>query len=285
VKDLNAINERRKKCLLLFFLGIVAIIVGVLILYIFGTPFGIVFGIAGFISFIAGAVTYDKLRKDFKNKFIRSLIEEMFEEARYFPNKGVSPDNVYRCNFIKKADRFHSEDLILGKVGDVRFHTADLKLQERRVRHTKNGTQVYYVTYFLGRFFEFDFPKEFKGQVIVSEKGLFTFWTGLKKIELESVEFNKKFNTYTTDEHNAFYILTPHFMQSLIELEKRHPGSISISFTGNTFNLAINNSKNSFELNLFKRLNDEIVTEFKRDLAVIVDIVNELKLNRNIFKY
>ena len=212
------------------------------------------------------------------------MIEEIFTNAEYHPQGGLDINRVYQCNFLKRADRFHMEDLIRGAFEDVTFETCDLRLEERHVRHTKHGTQVYYVTYFLGRFFEFAFPKEFKGQVITMEGGMFTLFSQLKKVQLESVVYNKKFKTYASEELSAFYILTPHLMESIMELEQTHPGTISISFFGNRMNLAIHNSKNTFELNLFKEVNEATFDALRNDLKMIKDIVLELKLNRNIFK-
>ena len=50
-----------------------------------------------------------------------------------------------------------------------------------------------------------------------------------KKVKLESVQFNKKFKTYATSEHNAFYVLTPHFMEALMAFEQKNKGKIYFS--------------------------------------------------------
>lgn len=284
MKDFEELNRQRVNCLRLVLIGLLILIIGILVFWGLRSPVMLIFAVGGVITGIVGLAKFEKLRQYFKNIYLKDMISKMFDDANYFPKKGVTPENVYRCHFLKKADRFHSEDLIVGKVGDVKFYTSDLKLEERHTRHTKNGTQTYYVTYFLGRFFGFDFPKEFVGQVIVTEGSISTLFSHFTKIELESVDFNKKFRTYTTDEHNAFYILTPHIMEAIMDLERRNPGSLSLCFSGNTFNLAINNSKNTFEINLFKKIDSKVIDEMKRDLEVIIDIVNELKLNRNIFK-
>ena len=56
------------------------------------------------------------------------------------------------------------------------------------------------------------------------------------------------------------------------------------SITYDKLYLGINNFKDTFELKMFRELNESSFEEFKRELYVIKDVVTELKLNNNIFK-
>lgn len=285
--DFEKIDNERKQCATLVSIGIGLVVVGFLVVYGFQDmpAIGIILALPGIIMAGIGGVKFSSLSKTFKNKYLRDLISKTFQNAEYYPDRGINEQRVYSTNLVKKADRFHSEDLIKGSIEGVGFETCDLKLEERHVRQTKNGTQVYYVTYFLGRFFEFEFPKEFKSKIIVTEGMISTWFSNYKKIELESIDFNKKFKTYTLNEHDAFYVLTPHFMESLLELERNNPGTISLAFTGKKLNIALNNNRNTFEISLFRKIDINIIRQLERDLKVIKDIVVELKLNRNIFTY
>ena len=186
--------------------------------------------------------------------------------------------------FLKKADRYHSEDYISGKIDDVDFVSSDLKLEERHVQHTKNGTRVYYVTYFLGRIFRFDFNKVFTGNLQVLETGSPYSRRKFNKVKLESIEFNKKFRIFAEEDLTAFYILTPDIMEAIFNLEKRHPGRISMSFLGDHLYVAINNNKDTFELQMFRKIDEQLIEEFKNDLLVIKDFIMSLKLNNRLFK-
>ncbi len=163
------------------------------------------------------------------------------------------------------------------------FISSDVKLEERHVQHTKNGTRVYYVTYFLGRVFKFDFNKEFVGSLHVLEAGSPPS-KGFSKVKLESIEFNKKFKTFSTDDLTAFYILTPPIMEAITKIEKKHPGRISFSFRGDYMYFAINNNKDTFEVQMFKKIDDSMIEGFKQDLLMIKDLIVTLKLNKNLFK-
>ncbi len=104
------------------------------------------------------------------------------------------------------------------------------------------------------------------------------------KVKLESIQFNKKFKTYATSEHSAFYVLTPHFMEALMKFEQKNKGKIYFSFIDNVLNIGINNYVDTFELKIFKTLDSTVFDSFKRELLVIKDVITELKLNNNIFK-
>lgn len=283
--DFTKLEEKRKKCATLVGIGIAIVGLGaVLFIAAIGLEaVGFILVFIGMIFLGIGYFNFSKVSKEFKNKYLRELVSNTFDEASYFPDKGVNVNQVYKSDLVKKADRHHTEDLIMGKVDGVSFVTSDVRLEERRVRHTKNGTQVYYVTYFLGRFFEFEFPKEFKSKILVTEGGLFTWFSKYKKIELESVEFNQKFKTYSMNEHDTFYVLTPHLMESIMKLERQNPGSLGLTFDGTRLYILINNNINTFDLKLFKTIDMSVISSLEKDLSVIKEIVQELNLNRKIF--
>ena len=106
----------------------------------------------------------------------------------------------------------------------------------------------------------------------------------MKKISMESEEFNKKFKTYAHDDLSAFYVLTPHLMVSLLDLEKQNPGCIMISMNSNIMYMAINNNRDTFSLKMNQKIDDTLVELFRRDMSVINNIISEMKLNNKIFK-
>ncbi len=248
------------------------------------TFIGIAIFIGGAIFAAVGLNEFQKLSKSFKSEVLTGLIDTFVENGHFNPHSGLSQAQVYSTEFLKRADRFHTEDFLSGSMDEVQFVSSDVKLEERHVEHTKNGTRTYYETYFLGRVFIFDFNKPFDGYLQVLERARPQKNRGYKKVKLESVQFNKKFKTYATSEHSAFYVLTPHFMEALMKFEKENKGQIYFSFLDNMLYIGINNFKDTFELRMFRKLDESVFEEFKRDLLVIKDVIKELKLNNNIFK-
>ena len=267
-------------------IGVILIMLG-LVLFValidYG-PYGIILLLPGIIITFVGVANFTTMSKNFKLDVLKDMIISYIENGQFDPDRGLSPNTVYAGEFLKTADRFDSEDFLSGEMDEVSFISSDVKLQERHVEHTKNGTRTTYVTYFLGRMFRFEFNKTFDGYLQVLEKGRPTVNRKYSKIKLESVDFNKKFKTYCTSEHTAFYVLTPHFMEALREFEKKNKGHISFSFINNYLYIGINNYRDTFELKMFRALNEETFDEFKRELLVIKEIVKELRLNNDIFK-
>lgn len=244
---------------------------------------GFAVGFVGLVFVGIGMSQFYTLKKSFKNEILSKMFQELIPGINYNPDMGLSQQIVYDTDFLKIADRFHSEDFLGGDVEGVDFVSSDVRLEERHVQHTKNGTRVYYVTYFLGRVFRFSFNKDFVGALQVLEVGS-PRSRGYQKVKLESVDFNKKFKTYTTEDLTAFYILTPDIMEAIYKLEARNPGRIGLSFHGEHLYVAINNNRDTFELQMFRKIDASMVQDFMNDLLVIKDFIMTLKLNNNLFK-
>lgn len=287
-QTLNTYQVRKSKAEKYILFGGSAAVVAVLLLALlsetgFVVP-GILLGVVAAVLLIIGFSGFSKVTHDFKHNFLVKMMGELIEDGVYEPKNGLSHHQVYATEFLKKADRFKTEDMIRGKIDGVSFISSDVKLEERRVRRTKNGTQTYYVTYFLGRVFVFEFNKEFDGSLQCLEQGRPTVNRKYEKIQLESMVFNKKFTTYATNRHAAFYVLTPHFMESMLKFEKENPGKLSFSFLDTKLFVGVNNNKDTFELSLFRKIDKQLIESFKRDIQVIYDLIDDLKLNNDIFK-
>ena len=140
------------------------------------------------------------------------------------------------------------------------------------------------ITLIIVNVFLLDFNKPLDGYLQVLEKGKPTVNRKYNKVKLESVQFNKKFKTFATSDHLAFYVLTPHFMEGLMDFEANNKGHISFSFIGKHLHIGINNFRDTFELKMFKELNMDSFKEFEKELGVVKEVISELKLNRSIYK-
>ncbi len=242
------------------------------------------YGFLGFAVSIGGAAYYAHIIKQFKKKFLKKHLEEKIDDCSYRPSYGLTTGEVMECGFLKYPDRTKSEDYLSGRVEDVKFISSDVKLQEKKVYYQDGKRKTRWETYFNGRVFEFDFNKTFKGHLQVLERFRPTTNDKFEKVEMESVDFNKTFNTYATDNLTAYYILTPHLMESIMKIEKNHPGQLGLSFRKTKLNVAIKTHRTSFRVMPFQSLNKKLIESFDEDLDIIFDIVKELKLNRKVFQ-
>jgi len=232
------------------------------------------------ILLVIATVRFSKLKIEFKQQFLVDLLNKAFDNVKYDYNHGVDFSEVHGSELLPRTDRFHSNDLIEASYLGVDFRMSDLHLQEVR----RNGKNTTVVTVFRGPFITVDFNKDFKGKLQVIERHLLSLFSSYKRVKMESVTFNKKFNTYSTDDHSAYYILTPHIMEKFLELERKRPGAFYFSFINSKMYIALDNRSDSFELNFFGKIDESVIENFNAQLSIIRDVVEELKLNKDIFK-
>lgn len=290
---LHELEEIRKKSKKQNNIGIIILVLSV-ILFMFGSGvegFGQILSVLGFGGFVTGIIfiaiantKFSKIKKDFKNRILKAEIEKMYPEIQYYPDRGLEMGFVNSLHLYREPDRYHSEDMLCGKIMGVSFVCSDVKMEERHVQQTKNGTRVYYETYFQGRFYRFDFNKPFKDTILLTEGMKPGAYGALQKVEMESIDFNKKFKTYCKEKINAFYVLTPQLMLALLELEKQNPGVVSIVINSNNVYMAINNRRDSFELSLSRPIDENFLKYYMKDITSVEQIIDQLNLDNKVFK-
>ena len=108
-----------------------------------------------------------------------------------------------------------------------------------------------------------------------------------KKINLEDLNFDKRFNVYSSDEVEARYLVTPLFMELLNNLKTAFGvKNLKCSFFDDKLMIAISTNKDLFEIgDLFTSAhNPKFIFQFYRELASIYKMIEYFKLNEKIFK-
>lgn len=227
------------------------------------------------------AVDYNTFRGKIKRDLISHLVEESFKEVTYKPNGYIPIDTILQSGVFKKPDHYVGEDLIEGVYQNVRFRVSDVDLREQiESRGASLHTSSSYHSYFKGRWYVFTFEKVFNEVIkIVEESNFQVNHKDLVKVETESIEFNQKFTLWASSKTYAFYQITPVIIEKLLEIEKKHNGSIVYFFSKNELHIGINNRKDYLEISLKKVLNEEAVNELMHEIEIIPTFIKELKLN------
>ena len=291
---MQELNELREKIKNRYIIGTLIIIIIAIILFIFTRIM-----VFSFVEFMFGIVivllsTYKlnkKYKGDFKNKFVLKSLEKKFTDLVYEPNRGIPHSTIAATKMMRMGDRYHSEDYVSAKYKDIKFEQSDVHIEEEYQTTDSDGhTTTHYVTIFRGRWMIFDFNKEFKANVQISQKGFSnskvnTFWGKkedlFKKVSMESEEFNKKFNVYAQNEHDAFYIITPP-----LRLAEKNKGKLLFCFIDNKLHIGIYDNKDSFEPgSVFKQINEEeTLNKISEEIETITQFVEELNLDNDLFK-
>jgi len=116
--------------------------------------------------------------------------------------------------FLKGSRRTSFEDHIFGEVHGADFESMEIHIEEHRDKKWR--------TLMRGQMMVLKFPRKFMGTtVVLRDQKLFQSKTiaNMKRVGLVDPVFEKIFEAYSTDQVEARYLLTPTFMQRLVDLE------------------------------------------------------------------
>ncbi|AIO18159.1 hypothetical protein KQ51_00257 [Candidatus Izimaplasma bacterium HR1] len=221
-----------------------------------------------------------KLSNEFKAKYVEPELQKIFPGSEFFFDTGFTEEEVVNTKLLHRQDRFSSEDMIIGNFDGVKFCSSDVHMQDVR----KSGKSTTVVTVFQGRIYEFDFNKNFKYNLLLLQKGQFRPFEGFNKIKMESVVFNSELKVYAKNDHEAFYILTPQFMERLLELDHKYSDKISFSFKNNKLFIAVDNRIDNFDIKAFKIVDSTIFDSYLQEFLDMKEFIVLLKLNSRLFK-
>lgn len=222
----------------------------------------------------------------YKKEIIAVVISRLCKESTYSPQSGI-PEHTFRaCGlFSTIPDRYCCEDLITGQIEKTEFACSEIVAEEKRVTHDNKGRrQEHWVDIFRGFLFMADFHKDFKGQTTVFRNSWFKLGPGGQRVKLENPDFEKSFDTYSTDQVEARYILSPGMMEKILYLDRKFPGKITVSFYNSQVIIAIPDSKNHFEASIWQsQLHNENIKQEFTTLSTLFGIVDDLNLNLRIW--
>lgn len=288
-KKILLLEKKRKKAMIFYIFMIIPFIVA------FVTMFLTIFGdssIAFFILFISilifciffgfGYKFFNDYKKFYKQNFVKIALEGMFDDLVYEPKNCISRSVIESTHIIRRGNTFSGDDFISASYHGVPFVHSDITIQQV----TSNGKNTTTTTYFKGKWMAFDFNKDFSEYVIIAEKkgGAIIDKKTNNKVEMESVEFNNKFKVYATDDHTAFYLITPQFLTSLEKLRDNTKGQLLLAFINGKLHIALHTNKNSLEPKIFSKVDAKVINSIRDELKVITDFLDALAVDKPNFR-
>ena len=270
-----SLDEIKKKKLLYEALEFIAVLIMILGFVSFTfDPFIGVFGLGtGFGLSVYASKAFRNMSIDFKKTYIKKELEALVENAFYDPLSGFTSKAVYDTLLLKREDRFYSEDFLSGIVSGHEFRSSDIKLQDVR----RSGKTTTVVTVFQGRFYEINLSEAQPAPVYIVRNNYIGFSSrvGMPRIDFEWIEFNKTFDVFSSNELEAFKLIKPRFMEQLVELKQIY-GAIEIAFIDSKLYIAINNGVDSFDLRMFREINEKYVEAVKKEISDIKHLIETL---------
>lgn len=197
-----------------------------------------------------------------------TFTETIEEPAQFstFKEMGLLPGNYSRSTF---------EDRVSGAAHNANFEFYEAHLEKRE----GSGKNQRWVTKFRGQVLAIEFDQKFLGQtVVLRDKG----WLqrkkrgDMKRVGLVDPVFEKIFEAYGTDQVEARYLLTPTFMQRLVDLETSVDGNkIRFGFDGGQLLIAVETANRYEAGSMFKPLIEtERTQKILDEIGAIYDVID-----------
>lgn len=216
------------------------------------------------------------------------LISRFFGEFSYSNNQQLSTSIIENSMIIPKHDILCVDDNFYGMYKDVPVNIMEYAIMDIHYEKTNTQYKEKNIKKGQGVVFYAKMNKNFKGKtIIIKDKGIFnvlTRFNNLKRVGIESVEFEKIYEIYSDNQVEARYILTTSMMKHMLELKNKF-SKIEYSFFDEYVFINIKTKKNLFECSSFFRsiINQKRIDKTFQELYLLFSIIDTLKLNEKIY--
>jgi hypothetical protein len=179
-----------------------------------------------------------KVMGKYKEKIVPHIVK-FFGNFNYSPAT-TPPEAVLRASGLFDGfNRIEGSDYIEGNHKGTNFKFSEVELVQSGGKHSH--------TVFNGMIILMDVKTPFAGQTVVkrdSQKGLWASMTGkfkgMQNVPMENSEFEKIFETYSSDPNEVKMLVTPDFMARMMRLNEMHKDSmVRCCFFGGQLLLAL----------------------------------------------
>ena len=112
-------------------------------------------------------------KKIFKEKIIKDLINNFYDDLKYFPEKQMPREIYNEAKYHEYYNRYYSDDYIEAKINNEYFiNMAEVKTQRKETKTDSDGntsTRIY--TIFHGLFSKIIINKSIKSELIITPNG------------------------------------------------------------------------------------------------------------------
>lgn len=175
----------------------------------------------------------NKFRKLYKKLIIAELIKKYDERLDYTPKIGVSKFDYSASHFDNSFDNFFSEDRIFGTIGkNSSFEMSQVITKEVKKDVDKNGNKtVEETTTFNGLYGLVKLEKNVNTKIHIVSNSI-TRKYNKKRIEMDSTEFEEKYDCLADDKLVAMKIFTADLLEKFVNLNKEKINDFEVKIEG-----------------------------------------------------
>lgn len=229
--------------------------------------------------------------EEFRHSMILPKVVAFFGDFTYARKGAISIAEVAATRIVPLGNIFRVSDEIRGT-----HRGAAVTLSEITTVRTGGKRDI---TLFHGMLISIDFPKPFHGTTIVGhERGQERVTGGageLETVRLEDPRFEKTFEVLSNDQVEARYLLTPDFMDRLMDLRAAiigHPSvrsawldgpvTLDCSFVDRRLAIAASSEADRFELRSATVASDDFprILRIHREIRDLLDLIDILEIKQ-----
>lgn len=220
---------------------------------------------------------------------INEVLNPLFDDFEFSPLDGISQEVLDSTHLVRTGIRYKSSNYMSGSYRHIKFKQADIDYEDVEFKITESRdteSKEYHI--FKGRLLIIESEKRIEGNIIIKNKYFKNSdESHLKKenyikVETEDQTFNKMYDVYSLNEHEAFYILTPAIMSRLMKFggydsDENYREGVSVSFLGNMFTIAISNIPETFYgLTFVASSHQEVTHRILSEAKLITDTIDAI---------
>ncbi len=287
-EELNTqIGELQEKIKLFKLLATVVIGLGILLCVLGSVVLGVIVTIGGAVLGVVQAGYQNKLKSLVAGNIVKQALEDVFDEITYEMNGQLPESYVRNSNMgIPSYDKMEGSDYVKGTYKGLNIEMSDVTLISESVTTDEDGNEQRSETnVFQGLWLVCDFGKALSADMRLWERGKLGKMLAVGGIKTENDQFNKHFYIQSEIEHEAFYILTPHMMEYILEMDKKAGGETHMCFDRNgKVQIAIHSGRDAFEVGKGEVDAVKLREKFVQEIRYVTDIIDQLRLVDTLFR-
>ena len=214
------------------------------------------------------------------------LKSSLGNETVYRRDSGFLASECRKVGLFQVGEIYKTSDYIASEYKGVSYSCANVSSGSITYVGFGRSRRPVYVHYFDGILLKYDFNKSIEGRIEIRENKSGVdetlYFRNKHKVELEDIDFNSMYTVYASDDHLAFYVLTPPLIEALKKIKRTIVGGLIFAFANDTLYIAVMGSGNKFELD--KKITRETIEKIRKEVDPLPWFVDWFKLDSLNFK-
>lgn len=249
--------------------------------------FGILMMVAGIVGiFIMVGRLNAKFKSDFSSFFTTDVLGAFYKEGyESFPGQGLTYDEMNASQVFTTPDFYKSQNLFVTSYKGIKIRSSNFCFTYVHEYKDKDGHVQKVIVDHNGRGYIFEIPRKFDHFFISLEKGasseLYRTPTSRSKVEFESLDYNKKFNSYSSDQTFAFYMMTPQVQLALLDFDEKINSKVVFSLNENKMYVFLNEFSSKVHISILKKVTEKDIDNYLIELRLPLVLLDSLDLDKN----